>query len=149
MSAGRAERRAGRLDDHPTVRAVRAASAGRVPAKEPLDADELRALHVPGSPLVLPNAWDAASAKIVEEAGFAAVATSSGAVARSLGYEDGGRMPADEVFSAVARIARATVRVIDWRARPTARGRGERARARAIDAHTPDGVERRARQEQR
>jgi len=71
-------------------------------------AEKLRALHVPGSPLVLPNAWDAASARLVEEAGFAAVATSSGAVARSLGYEDGGRMPPDEAFAAVARIARAT-----------------------------------------
>ena len=71
-------------------------------------AETLRALHVPGSPLVLPNAWDAASARLVEEAGFATVATSSGAVARSLGYEDGGGMPPDEAFAAVARIARAT-----------------------------------------
>ena len=38
----------------------------------------LRALHVPGRPLVLPNAWDAASAKLVVEAGFPVVATSSG-----------------------------------------------------------------------
>jgi 2-methylisocitrate lyase-like PEP mutase family enzyme len=67
----------------------------------------LRSLHVPGTPLVLPNAWDALSARIVEEAGFAAVATSSGAVARSLGFEDGGSIPPDEMFGAVARIAAA------------------------------------------
>ena len=41
----------------------------------------LRALHVPGDPVVLPNAWDAASARIVEAAGFPVVATSSFATA--------------------------------------------------------------------
>jgi 2-methylisocitrate lyase-like PEP mutase family enzyme len=49
----------------------------------------LRALHVPGDPLVLPNAWDAASARMVEAAGFPVVATSSFATARILGYDDG------------------------------------------------------------
>ncbi|HVX44675.1 MAG TPA: isocitrate lyase/phosphoenolpyruvate mutase family protein [Mycobacteriales bacterium] len=49
----------------------------------------LRGLHVPGDPLVLPNAWDAASARMVEEAGFPAVATSSNATAAILGYADG------------------------------------------------------------
>ncbi|MEV4089194.1 isocitrate lyase/phosphoenolpyruvate mutase family protein, partial [Nonomuraea fuscirosea] len=39
------------------------------------DASELRALHVPGDPLVLPNVWDAASARAVQAAGFPAVAT--------------------------------------------------------------------------
>ena len=38
----------------------------------------LRSLHVPGSPLVLPNAWDVASAKAVVDAGFPVVATTSG-----------------------------------------------------------------------
>ena len=65
----------------------------------------LRALHAGPELFVLPNAWDAASARAVAEAGFPAVATSSGAVARSLGYDDGERMPASEVFAAVARIA--------------------------------------------
>ena len=55
----------------------------------------LRSLHVRGNPLVLPNAWDAASALAVVEAGFAAVATSSSAVAESLGYEDGEGAPAE------------------------------------------------------
>ena len=71
-------------------------------------ADALRALHVPGRPLVLPNAWDAQTARLVDEADFAAVATSSAAVAHSLGFEDGGVMPPDDAFAAVARIARAT-----------------------------------------
>jgi 2-methylisocitrate lyase-like PEP mutase family enzyme len=70
-------------------------------------AESLRALHVPGDPVVLPNAWDAASARVLAEAGFAALATSSGAVARALGYEDGHKTPPDEMFGAIARITRA------------------------------------------
>jgi 2-methylisocitrate lyase-like PEP mutase family enzyme len=69
-------------------------------------ARRLRALHHASELLVLPNAWDVASARAVEEAGFAAVATSSGAVSASLGYADADSMPVDEVFGAVARIAR-------------------------------------------
>ena len=64
-------------------------------------------MHRPGDPLVLANAWDVASARLIEELGFPAVATSSAAVARSLGYEDGQAMPADVAFDAVARIAAA------------------------------------------
>ena len=67
----------------------------------------LRALHVPGSPLVLPNAWDAASARLVQEAGFAVVATSSAATAAVLGWPDGEGTPVEEVLAASARIARA------------------------------------------
>ncbi|MEJ1105811.1 MULTISPECIES: isocitrate lyase/PEP mutase family protein [unclassified Kribbella] len=70
-------------------------------------ASTLRALHVPGTPVVLPNAWDAASARMVEEAGFAAVATSSFATATILGYDDGEAAPVDDVLAAAARIARA------------------------------------------
>lgn len=69
-------------------------------------ATTLRELHVPGTPLVVPNAWDAASAKLVEAAGFAAVATSSNATAAVLGYDDGEHAPVDEVFAGAARIAR-------------------------------------------
>lgn len=67
----------------------------------------LRALHVPGSPLVLPNIWDAASARAVVAAGFPVVATGSAAVAPVLGYEDGETTPPGVMFEAVARIARA------------------------------------------
>lgn len=66
----------------------------------------LRSLHVPGRPVVLPNAWDAASAHAVVAAGFAAVATSSAAVAAVLGWEDGETTPVEEVLAAVARITR-------------------------------------------
>lgn len=55
--------------------------------------------------LVLPNAWDAASARIFEEAGFSAIATTSGGVANSLGYPDGQRIPCDEMLGAVKKIA--------------------------------------------
>ena len=66
----------------------------------------LRSLHRRGDPLVLPNAWDVATAKAVVSAGYPVVATTSWAVAAALGYEDGERAPADEMLAAVARIAR-------------------------------------------
>jgi 2-methylisocitrate lyase-like PEP mutase family enzyme len=67
--------------------------------------DLLRSLHVPGTPLVLPNAWDVASARAVVAAGFPVVATTSGGVAASLGYEDHERAPGDEMLAAAGRIA--------------------------------------------
>jgi 2-methylisocitrate lyase-like PEP mutase family enzyme len=70
-------------------------------------AEHLRALHHAGAPLVLPNAWDAASAHEVARAGFLAVATTSGGMAASLGWADGEQTPPEEMFAAVARIARA------------------------------------------
>lgn len=76
------------------------------------DASELRALHVPGNPLVLPNVWDAASARAVQAAGFPAVATGSAAVARVLGYEDGERTPVGEMMAAIARVVRAVDRPV-------------------------------------
>ncbi|HBZ69494.1 MAG TPA: isocitrate lyase/phosphoenolpyruvate mutase family protein [Deltaproteobacteria bacterium] len=66
------------------------------------------ALHEAGL-LILPNAWDAGSARIIEHAGARAIATSSAAVAWSYGYPDGEAMPRDAVLSAV----RAIVRVVD------------------------------------
>jgi 2-methylisocitrate lyase-like PEP mutase family enzyme len=70
-------------------------------------AELFRAMHHGGTPLVLPNAWDPVSARIVAEAGFPAVATSSGAVARVLGYDDGQLTPAGEMLTAVMRMVRA------------------------------------------
>jgi len=55
----------------------------------------------------LPNAWDVVSARILEECGHAAIATSSAAVAFSRGYPDGQRIPREEMLDVVARIARA------------------------------------------
>jgi 2-methylisocitrate lyase-like PEP mutase family enzyme len=66
----------------------------------------LRALHHAPEPLLLPNAWDAASARIVAEAGFPAVATTSSGVAACLGWADGEQTPPVEMFAAIARIAR-------------------------------------------
>jgi 2-methylisocitrate lyase-like PEP mutase family enzyme len=67
----------------------------------------LRSLHRPGDPLLLPNAWDAATARAVVAAGFPVVATTSRGVAEALGYEDHEGAPADEILAAAARIARA------------------------------------------
>jgi len=69
-------------------------------------AARLRELHHGPEPLVLANAWDAASARSVVEAGFSAVATTSSGVSATLGYPDGEQTPADEMFAAVARMAR-------------------------------------------
>jgi hypothetical protein len=57
--------------------------------------------------LVLPNVWEAASAEIMAEAGFPAVATTSAAIAAMLGYRDGEGAPWPEMFAAAGRIARA------------------------------------------
>lgn len=64
-----------------------------------------RDLHASGL-LILPNAWDAASAAIVRAAGAKAVATTSAGVAWALGWPDGGRPPESELLAALARIAR-------------------------------------------
>jgi 2-methylisocitrate lyase-like PEP mutase family enzyme len=65
----------------------------------------LRERHTNG-PLILPNAWDVTSARAVVAAGFPVVATTSAGVDDSLGFADHDVAPADEVFAAVARIAR-------------------------------------------
>jgi 2-methylisocitrate lyase-like PEP mutase family enzyme len=70
------------------------------------ECDLLRSLHRPGAPLVLPNAWDVATARAVVAAGFPVVGTTSAGVAAALGYEDHEHAPADEMLAAAARIAR-------------------------------------------
>src|SRR6185436_12442100 len=72
----------------------------------PDKAARLRALHHGPPILVLPNAWDAASARLVEAEGFPAIATTSAGVAAALGYPDGGIVPSNEMIEAIARIAR-------------------------------------------
>src|SRR5438270_2858498 len=68
---------------------------------------QFRSLHS-GSPiLVLPNAWDAASARIFEQAGFPAIATTSSGIAASLGYADGQRISRDMMVEATERIVKA------------------------------------------
>jgi 2-methylisocitrate lyase-like PEP mutase family enzyme len=70
-------------------------------------AQRFRALHHGPRILVLPNAWDVATARILEEGGYPAIATTSAGVAFALGYPDGQRISRDEMLEAVGRIARA------------------------------------------
>lgn len=71
-------------------------------------ADAFRRMHRAPPILVLPNAWDVASAKTLAALpGCRALATTSAAVARSLGFEDGEQAPAEEMVQACARIAAA------------------------------------------
>jgi len=70
-------------------------------------AERFRELHRGPALLLLPNAWDALSARIFGAAGFAAVATTSGGVSWALGFADGEAAPWSEVVAATARIVRA------------------------------------------
>lgn len=65
-------------------------------------------LHHQSSPFVLGNVWNAKSAKIAQEQGFNAIGTSSGAIADSLGYPDGEKIPFAEMLYIVKRIKSAT-----------------------------------------
>jgi 2-methylisocitrate lyase-like PEP mutase family enzyme len=76
-------------------------------AQQARKAEQLRKLHEGPRILILANAWDVISARIMEDAGFPAVATTSAGVAAVLGYPDGQRVPQREMLEFVARIARA------------------------------------------
>jgi len=65
-------------------------------------------IHHGGRPLVLPNAWDVASAMIFVHEGFTAIGTTSAGIAASLGYTDGQKMSFEESLEVVERIARCT-----------------------------------------
>ncbi len=65
-----------------------------------------RRLHREGAPLVLPNAWDAGSARMIETCGATAIATTSSGLAWSHGYPDGDMLPPRVLAAAVAEIAR-------------------------------------------
>ena len=69
-------------------------------------AEDFRALHHGKRILILPNGWDVPSARVFEDAGFPAIATSSAGLLVSLGYPDGEVIGRDEFVSAVGRIAR-------------------------------------------
>src|SRR5438876_9259472 len=73
-------------------------------------AETFRRLHREGGILVLPNAWDVITARVIESAGIAAIATSSAGVAWALGYADGERISRGEMLAVVRRIA-SSVRV--------------------------------------
>jgi 2-methylisocitrate lyase-like PEP mutase family enzyme len=67
-------------------------------------ADRFRRLHQGPRILVLPNAWDAASARLYEEAGFSAIGTTSAGIAFSMGLPDGERIAFEEMIRVIARI---------------------------------------------
>ncbi len=107
-----------------------------------------RAMHKGPPLLVLPNAWDAISARIIVAAGFRAIATTSGGVAWALGYGDGEAAPWDEVVAATQRIARAVAVPVTadietgYGATPEAVGRsiGDIIRAGAVGVNLEDGL---------
>src|SRR5260370_23851351 len=68
---------------------------------------QFRQLHRGPGVLILPNAWDVASARVFEDAGFPAIATTSAGIAFSLGYPHGQRIPREEMLARIGRIARA------------------------------------------
>ena len=69
-------------------------------------AEQFHSLHITGRALLLANAWDCVSAKMIEEVGFSAVATTSAGMAWSLGYQDGENIPPELMIEAIGRIAR-------------------------------------------
>jgi len=73
---------------------------------DPRHAEVFRSLHAAGSLLVLPNAWDAGSARVIEACGAAAIATTSAGLAWSRGYPDGNALPVPILGRAVEEIAR-------------------------------------------
>ncbi|HEY2636318.1 MAG TPA: isocitrate lyase/phosphoenolpyruvate mutase family protein [Solirubrobacteraceae bacterium] len=76
-------------------------------AAAPAKAEAFQRLHAGPDLLVLPNAWDVATARLIERLGFPAVATTSVGMAEALGYADGGHTPPEEMLGAVGRMAAA------------------------------------------
>ncbi|HET9102108.1 MAG TPA: isocitrate lyase/phosphoenolpyruvate mutase family protein [Solirubrobacteraceae bacterium] len=76
------------------------------PEQQARRADTFRALHSPGHPLIMPNPWDAGSARLLASLGFAALATTSGGFAATLGRRDG-NVTRDEALEHAARLAAA------------------------------------------
>src|SRR5216684_4738176 len=70
-------------------------------------AEAFRAMHRGPKVLLLPNAWDVASARVFEEAGIGAIATTSAGIAFTLGYPDGEKISRGEMLAVVARIVAA------------------------------------------
>jgi 2-methylisocitrate lyase-like PEP mutase family enzyme len=75
-------------------------------AQQKARAEAFRKMHR-GRLLLLPNVWDVASARIIEESGFGAIATTSAGIAFALGYPDGQRISRQEMLAVVGRIAAA------------------------------------------
>src|SRR5579859_7429741 len=69
-------------------------------------AKQFRALHQGPTPLILANAWDAGSARLIESLGAKAIATTSAGVDWTLGYPDGNLLPVAKLAEVVAQMAR-------------------------------------------
>ena len=80
--------------------------AGETPMDPRSAAERFRQLHHGTTPLLLPNAWDAGSARVIESCGAQAIATSSAGLAWARGSADGGALPASVLLTAVSEIAR-------------------------------------------
>jgi 2-methylisocitrate lyase-like PEP mutase family enzyme len=74
-------------------------------AEQSKKAEAFRGMHTQAEVLVLPNIWDLASARIVEDAGFSALATTSAGIAFAEGFPDGQRIPAEQMLARIAKIA--------------------------------------------
>jgi len=92
--------------DAPNAQSVSWMAASRM-SSQAEKAEDFRRRHDRKEVLVLPNAWDVPSARVFEDEGFPAVATSSAGMLVSLGYPDGEEIPPKEFDSAIRRIARA------------------------------------------
>ena len=68
--------------------------------------EDFRKLHAGPAPLMLPNAWDAGTARLIESLGAKAIATTSAGLAWSHGYPDGNALPNDQLIAAARDIAR-------------------------------------------
>jgi 2-methylisocitrate lyase-like PEP mutase family enzyme len=77
-----------------------------ISASQRAKALQCRDMHTSRDLLVRPNAWDAGSARIFEQAGFRAIGTTSAGIAYALGYADGERMHREVMLEAVRRITR-------------------------------------------
>src|SRR5690606_41503877 len=102
-------------------------------------AEAFARLHRGPKLLVLANSWDVASSRLIEAAGFPAVATSSAAVAWALGYSDGENISRDEMVDMVRRIA-AAVRVPVTADMEAGYGHAPEAVAVSVRATLADGV---------
>src|SRR6266853_4324557 len=118
------------------------------PSEQANKAELFRAMHSGPPLLVLPNAWDTITARIIVAAGFPAIATTSGGVAWALGYADGEAAPWDEVVAATQRIARAVAVPVTadiesgYGATPEALGRsiGDIIKAGVVGVNLEDGL---------
>lgn len=76
--------------------------------KQSEQAEQFRSLHIPGTPIILFNIWDAGSAKAVAASGAMALATGSAPVAMAQGYGDGEKMPLALALDNIQRIIDST-----------------------------------------